>query len=473
MLRHLLARAVLLQRNASGNNSDELGGEEFKLPRTASLVIVIAYNMMLQLSFFVVISSSGKYVEHLGGNATFSGIAIGIPTLISGIALFPMTRYDKGRYATALHIGCFTGLLGQVAYAIAYRANFLYLILVGRCLSGISFSGFMYCKRYCTDPSIVGIRRRTTLSSWLVIGQAVGMTLGPFLGGVLYKVGFQSAIFNGYTSPGWFMASCHGIFWLIVARYFEDVHTSEMNTELYEIPIPASSIEEGNRIRDSTLLPPSVTSRPPSQPEESFAAQLSHITRPQWGVIVCMCWFSMVCFFVLGSWEANLPIFGAATPTLNWSPFTAGNFIALTGITAFPFFLANMLFAHRIQDRQLLALGSGLGLCGLLVFILLQAASKVVYGSLFACWWLIALGFNVATTVTLSLLSKQLPPEWTRRASMAIQYSIYTGRLTGAIWGGSGVAVGMVNFVGLEIGLVGFGGVLFTTLWKNLKAKTG
>ncbi|KAG6380755.1 hypothetical protein JVT61DRAFT_5138 [Boletus reticuloceps] len=354
MLRHLIAR-VLLQRNASGNNTDELGGEEFKLPRTASLVIVIAYNIMLQvrryattallvsvtfvlrkLSFFVVISSSGKYVEHLGGNATFSGIAIGIPTLISGIALFPMTRYDKGRYATALHIGCFTGLLGQVAYAIAYRANFLYLILVGRCLSGISFSGFMYCKRYCTDPSIVGIRRRTTLSSWLVIGQAVGMTLGPFLGGVLYKVGFQSAIFNGYTSPGWVMASCHGVFWLIVARYFEDVHTTEMNTELYEIPIPVSSIEEGNRITDSTLLPPSVTPRSPSQPEESSAAQLSHITRPQWGVIVCMCWFSMVCFFVLGSWEANLPIFGAATPTLNWSPFTAGNFIALTGITGIP-----------------------------------------------------------------------------------------------------------------------------------------
>ena len=331
----------------------------------------------------------------------------------------------------------------------------------------------MYCKRYCTDPLIVGIRRRTMLSSWLVIGQALGMTVGPFLGGLLYKVGFQSTIFNGYTSPGWVMACCYVIFWLIVARYFEDVPIAEMSTELHEITAPTSSAQEGKHVDDPILLQPfSQTTRSPSPLEEPFTT-LSRVTRPQWGVIICMCWFSMLCFFVLGSWEANLPVFGAATSTLNWTPFTAGNFIALGGITSFPFFLASMLFARRIQDRQLLAFGTCLGLCGLLIFISLLATSKVVYGSLFACWWTIALGFNLATTVTLSLLSKQLPPEWNRRTSMAIQYSNYVGRLTGAIWGGSGVAVGMVKFVGLEIGLVGVGGVLFTTLWRNLKTKTG
>jgi MFS family permease len=374
----------------------------------------------------------------------------------------------------ALHIGCFAAILGHVTYAIAYRANFLYLIFIGRCLNGVSFTGFMYCKRYCTDPLIVGIRRRTTLSSWLVIGQALGMTLGPFLGGLLYKIGFQSAIFNGYTSPGWVMACCYVIFWLIAARYFEDVPAAEMSTELQEITAPTSSAEEWMQIGDPKLLQPSSqTTRSPSPLEEPFTTHLFRITRPQWGVIVCMCWFSMLCFFILGSWEANLPVFGATTSTLNWSPFTAGNFIALGGVTTFPFFLASMLFARRIQDRQLLAFGTGLGLCGLLVFISLLVTSKVVYGSLFACWWLTALGFNLATTVTLSLLSKQLPPEWNRRTSMAIQYSNYVGRLTGAIWGGSGVTVGMVNFVGLEVGLVGVGGVLFTTLWRNLKTKTG
>ncbi|KAH0834725.1 major facilitator superfamily domain-containing protein [Lanmaoa asiatica] len=474
MLRQLPMCAGFLGKNAPGDS--KLDGEEFKLPKMTSLVIVITYNILLQLSFFILISSSSKYAEYLGGNATFSGVVIGIPSLFSGIALIPMTRYDKGRYTTALHIGCFAGIVGNVAYAIAYRANFLYLILIGRCLTGVTFSCLMYCKRYCTEPLIVGIRRRTTLCSWLVIGQALGMTLGPFLGGLLYNVGFQSAIFNGYTSPGWLMACCYLIFWLIIARYFEDVPTMEIGSKICKITSLTPSFEEEKmQIGDSVVLPPPAqTTHSPSPSDlDSFAPRLSHITYPQWGVIICMCWFSMLCFFILGSWEANLPVFGAATSTLNWSPFSAGNFIALGGVTAFPFILASMLSARHIQDRHILAFGTGLGLCGLLIFVSLLATNKVVYGSLFACWWLVALGFNLATTVTLSLLSKQLPSEWNRRASMAIQYSNYVGRITGAIWGGSGVAVGMQNFVGLEIAFVGIGGVLFTTLWRNLKTKTG
>ncbi len=55
----------------------------------------------------------------------------------------------------------------------------------------------------------------------------------------------------------------------------------------------------------------------------------------------------------------------------------------------------------------------------------------------------------------------------------AIQYSNYVGRVCGAVWGGSGVKFGMLNYVGLEIAIIGIGGVMFTTLWKELKAKTG
>ena len=33
--------------------------------------------------------------------------------------------------------------------------------------------------------------------------------------------------------------------------------------------------------------------------------------------------------------------------------------------------------------------------------------------------------------------------------------------------------VGMKNYVGLQIAFVGIGSVLFSTLWRDLKAKTG
>jgi len=339
------------------------------------------------------------------------------------------------------------------------------MILIGRCLNGISFTGFMYAKRYCTDPRIVGIRRRTTLASFLVIGQGLGMSLGPFLGGLLYKIGFSSPTFNGYTSPGWVMASVYVVFWGFVALYFEDVpQVTSAESLPMSSPNNTSGIDNGNPITPTTSN---------TSVMRTLMAFLAQFTIEQWGVILCMCWFSMACFFILGSWEANLPVFGADLPNFQWSPFAAGNFVALGGITAFPFLIANIFLARRTQDRNLLAFGSGLGLLGLLVFVSLLRSGKVGYASLFVCWWAVALGFNLATTVTISLLSKQLSPEWNRWSSMAVQYSNYTGRVTGAVWGGSGVSVGMLHYVGLEIAIVGIGAVLFTMLWRNLKTKTG
>lgn len=54
--------------------------------------------------------------------------------------------------------------LGNIIYGLAYRSNFLYLILIGRIVAGFGFIAFMYSKRYCSDHRIVGIRRRTTLA---------------------------------------------------------------------------------------------------------------------------------------------------------------------------------------------------------------------------------------------------------------------------------------------------------------------
>ncbi|OAX33008.1 MFS general substrate transporter [Rhizopogon vinicolor AM-OR11-026] len=448
--------------------------DDFKLPDAASLTIILATNLLHQLSYFIVVSSSNEYGEYLGGTATFSGIVIGIPAVFAGLALIPLTRYDKGMYKMPLHVSCCFAILGNISYALAYRVNFLYLILIGRCLNGVAFSMFMYCKRYCTDPRIVGIRRRTTLASWLVICQGVGMSLGPFLGGLLYNIGFSNSLFNGYTSPGWIMAGVYIGFWALVTTFFKDIPQSRTILELQSATdsnVPIVIIDAAGPDPNFSLAPPVTHSSSPI--DESYRARFSLITRSQWGVIACMCWFSMLCFFILGSWEANLPVFGAAAASLRWSPFTAGNFIALGGITSFPFLLANLLVARRTQDRKLLAVGSTLGLAGLVIFLSILCTDKVNYGSLFVCWWTVALGFNLATTVTLSLLSKQLPPEWNGHTSMAIQCSNYIGRVTGAIWGGSGVSVGMLNFAGLEIAMVGIGAILFTALWRDLKTKTG
>jgi len=295
------------------------------------------------------------------------------------------------------------------------------------------------------------------------------MSIGPFLGGLLYKIGFPNSLFNGYTSPGWVMAGLFIVFWAVMAMVFEDIPQSRTVLELESATDPTTPIAV---VEPMGPLSASVISSP-TPVNDSYRLQLSLITRSQWNLIACMCWLSMLCFFILGSWEANLPVFGAADVNLRWSPFDAGNFIALGGITCFPFLLANLLVVPRTQDRKLLASGTALGLTGLVVFLSILRTDKVNYGSLFVCWWSVALGFNLATTVTLSILSKQLPPEWNGHISIAILCSNYVGRAAGAIWGGSGVSVGMLNFVGLEIAMVGIGAAMFITLWRDLKTKTG
>ncbi|KAF8885257.1 membrane transporter [Gymnopilus junonius] len=428
---------------------------EFKLPSKKSLFVIVGGNALFQMSFFIIVSSASVYAELLGGTATFSGLIIGIPPAISGLSLLFISRYDGGRYGVPLNISYISLVLGNILYALAYRAQWLYLLLIGRIVTGLSFIAFMYSKRFCTDPRLVGIRRRTTLAGWLVVGQAFGFSVGPFFGGLLYKVGFGNKVFNGVTSPGWIVAGVFTIFLVLSNLLLEDVPNYNLPPLNCQPPHdPSFSFTNSDAYR-------------PSSEEPSFRS----VTPAQWGVIICMCYYSMTCFFILGSWEANIPVFTASA--LGYSPYNAGNFIALGGISSFPFLLLNVWYARRIQDRSILAAGTTLGLFGLLIMLAILRTAKVTFGSLFICWFLIALGFNLASTCTLSLLSKQLPDTWNRKASMAIQYSNYLGRVTGAILGGAGVKMGMINYIAVQIGVVGLGGVMYLTLWRQLKAKTG
>ncbi|GJE94042.1 MFS general substrate transporter [Phanerochaete sordida] len=476
---------------------------EFKLPKLTSLVIVLVTSGMLQISFFIIVSSSNAYAQHLGGTSTFSGLVIGIPTVFSGVALLPLLRLDQGGYRIPMHFACASALLGHILYALAYPANFLYLILIGRIVSGFALTYWMYSKRYCSDHRIVGLRRRTTLAGYLVLGQGIGFSLGPFIGGLLYKIGFGNTVFNGFTSPAWIMAAIWAVWWVFAATHFEDVPRATTNlapvetAPVDEMVLPTISAPQN---ASALQVPESSKSRETIKAEgeaqvaevatptnaQSSAESLdrtprrTRMTTAQFGVIATMCWFAMTCFFILGAFESNIPVFTAPIAdfiygphAFNFSPYAAGNLIALGGVCTFPFLLANVFFARRLQDRFTLLAGTATGMAGLLVLLGTLAAREVTRVALFFAWFLVALGFNLASTVTLSLLSKQLPAHWNTRISVAIQYSNYTGRVTGAVWGGAGVAVGMETYVGLEIAIVGIGIAMFSVLWRQLKAKTG
>ena len=388
----------------------------------------------------------------------------------------------QGAYKFALHLSCATALVGSILYALAYRAHFLYLILISRIMTGVSFAQFMYNRRYCSDPRIVGVRRRTTLAGWLVVGQCTGFTVGPFVGGLLYKIGFGNAIFNGYTSPGWVTAAAWLVFWAVVTVLFEDVpqrdgrHVTTPRTMTLPPPPHGEMLvgaETGAGVETEVTIPspvPVEAAQDTTTPENEVPQKVK-ISARQWAVMATMCWSAMAYFFVLGGWEVNIPIFAAHS--MGASPFVAGNLIALGGLCAFPFMFANVMLARRVQDRYIVAAGCTLGLLGLLVAIPVAGMGHATFGGLFASWFFVALGFNLASTVTISLLSKQMPHEWNRRICLLIQYSSNFGRLSGATWGGAGVDMGMTRYLGMQFALLGIGALMFMTLWKEMKAKAG
>ena len=277
------------------------------------------------------------------------------------------------------------------------------------------------------------------------------------------------------------MAACWLVFWVAVCLWFEDVpRTPQKFISLRSFLPSATRDKSNNKDKGGSSATTAeaeadvAVSAPPSPPPAP--APLHKMTPQQWGVCATMCWFAMTTFFILGAWEANLPIYTASddpSNPFNFSPYAAGNLIALGGICTMPFLICNLAFARRVQDRHTLAMGTSVGVAGLLLAIGIIQGRRVTFGTLWFAWFLIALGFNVASTVTLSLMSKQLPGEWNNRISLMIQYSNYTGRVTGAVFGGAGVEVGMIKYIGVQLACVAVGYIMFTTLWRHMKAKTG
>ena len=456
------------------------------------------------MSFFIAVSSGSEYTAYLGGSHTFSGLVIGIPAFISGLTLAPLARRGggmqsrpirvallpsrhvcminvlktvcQGTYKFALHISCATALVGGILYGLAYRAHFLYLTLISRIVMGVSAVQFMYSDRYCSDPRIIGVRRRT-LAGWLVVSQLAGDTVGPFVGGLLYKVGFGNAIFNGYTSPGWVTAAVWLVFWVVVTVLFEDVPrrdrrhvTTPKKRILFPSPrgkmvvVVAAETGAGAVTKARTPSSASIEStQDTTSPENDLPPEANNISARQWAVTAATCWFAMACFFVLNAWKANIPIFAART--FGASPFVAGNLIALGGVCTLPFMFANEMLARHVNDRYVLAAGCALGLLGLLVAIPVVGLGHATLGGLFAAWFFVSLGFNLACTVALNILTKQMPFAWNGKIGVFIQYSNNAGHLTGATWGGAGVDVGVSYYLGLQIGaLLVFGALVFMSL---------
>jgi hypothetical protein len=131
--RMLRRRAIAANDTQSHTRVDP----ELRLPKTASLVIIIVSNLLLQvrsrccirclqtlndrkISFFIIVSSANAYVQHLGGTSVLSGVTLGVPTVCAALVIrelqcdsLNVTEFSIDGYATALMMKYDQGMLSS------------------------------------------------------------------------------------------------------------------------------------------------------------------------------------------------------------------------------------------------------------------------------------------------------------------------------------------------------------------------
>ncbi|PWY98017.1 MFS general substrate transporter [Testicularia cyperi] len=461
--------------------------------------LVLLLNFLLNITFFIIVPTSASYANELGASTWFSGLTIGISTLVAGSFLVPFSRRYSRVYKFPFLFASVCIMVGEVIYALAGVANTAWLMFLGRIVLGAGFVSWMYVKKYMTDSIVVGTSKRTMMSACLVTTQVGGMAVGPFIGGLLSKrvrpMTDSHRLWNGFTASGWIMAGVWLLFFALTWFVFRE-------------PAPPIASSGNSQIelgllrdqRDQPLGPALA-----SEPAPTLGGMMRELNATQKFSVMTMCWFSMVNFLVLGAWESNIPVFGHVR--FGWSEYDAGNVIALGGLATLPLLFALVFVARYLQDRSILLAGLLLGLLGLSLHMgtlesparsavallanthaststssasasasvsaLATPTSKTNFGSFFTSWFLVALGYNMLTTITLSLLSKQIPAKFNGLTSTVIQLSNYTGRISGALWGSTLYQVGQFGIVTLELAVTLIGACLIGLMWRKIDVQKG
>jgi hypothetical protein len=126
------------------------------------------------------------------------------------------------------------------------------------------------------------------------------------------------------------MAFAWAMFWVASIIWFEDAPETYEPKPIQLVPVTPSSENEASAGTESNSATVTIVTgremsdRIVSLEEIAQAPPKYRMSRPQLGVSVAMCWHAMTCFFVLGAWEANIPVFASTATQFGWSPFAAG-----------------------------------------------------------------------------------------------------------------------------------------------------
>ncbi|EEB05431.1 membrane transporter [Schizosaccharomyces japonicus yFS275] len=427
--------------------STESPENEKLLPPMKNVVLIIINNFLSCVSFNIVIPISAEYSRHLGGTSSFSGIIIGTPTIVALLLLYPMLKFSLAKNGRMIYkrpiIVCAIGsILGHVLYSLADYVNWLYLILISRLFFGVACTMFLYHKRYVTDKTLVSPRYRTPLATCTTLAQAMGMCVGPFLGGLLSKASAhaRNRVWDKFTSGNWIMAIVWLVYLIVAAFLFKD----DLETSYTDTTVDQSVITDADQ-------------------------NSQRLTKNGMFTMFVVSWITFTSNFTLVGYLSSIPVY--TSELYGYSTFQAGNFIALNFLLISPLVLSVTFLSRHIQDR-IISLGSLIVLLfGLFLHLIIHECKREYLIPYFIACLIILFSGNVVGSPSVSLLTKQLPPKFHVRGNVAVQIAISLSDTLGAIFGG---AISAIKFI--PVFLVCFlinalGMVFLLCIWTSIKQK--
>ncbi|CAH8313045.1 unnamed protein product [Eruca vesicaria subsp. sativa] len=200
-LNFLAQHALIMQDDLQTPSEDTIDERTYHFN---SLLLNLGNTFLYMVNTYIIVPTADDYSMSLGAAATVCGVVIGSMAVAQVFSSVYFSAWSNRSYFKPLVFSSIALFIGNLMYALAYDANSITLLLLGRLCCGLG-SARAVNRRYISD--CVPLRIRMQASAGFVSASALGMACGPALAGLLQiKFKIYNLTFNQSTLPGWVMA---------------------------------------------------------------------------------------------------------------------------------------------------------------------------------------------------------------------------------------------------------------------------
>ena len=406
-VRMLAAAAVVLPEGDDDHSEATMeAGPAALRRRRISRFLNFTSTFLHMMDYYIVAPTAGLYAQALGEQAAMAGIIIGLNSVSALGSTILYSWWSTFSYRRPLMFATLCQLIGALVYASGLPMRSLTLLLVGRFIGGFG-SARSINRRYIAD--MYAVQDRTAASADLVTAGAIGTAAGPAVAALLFwlapnDLDSGNRFWQVENAPGWVMATLWAILLVFLYVFFEEPPRRTA---------PEKEPNNGVHATGSELQPLLLDDKDGKSVETALTDDNSNMeSTPLWKIVpVC------TTFFVYFALKFNIESLWSSTSILThyqfgWKGSTSGIYLAILGLMVMP---ANWVVAYGSQflmDRDLMMITMIIMLWGCLAILQFSETYSIVHYIVGTS--LIFVAANALEGPNMSLLSKTIPPQYSR-----------------------------------------------------------